>query len=123
MIKFIVTSVLVVLTIIFGCLQTVWAGFAYFALAFGCVVSLMWTIILLYEYFQDYKRENLEEQYRIYCAQLVNSTALTLDLIKSHDKIYYKKFKKTLVKEKLIEWFKIFLCFGIFISLFFVFIR
>ena len=121
MIKYIVSGVLVVLTILFASLMSVWSGFAYFTLTFACALCFMWAVLWIIDYFITYKRENLEERYKLYCAILVNKSALTLDIIQKSDKIYYKKFKKTLIKEKLICWLKIFLAFGIFIALFFVF--
>ena len=82
----------------------------------------MWAVIWLIDYFVYYQRENLEERYKLYCAVLVNTTALTLDIIKQHDKIYYKKFKRTLLKEKTIDWLKIMFAVGLFIAMFLIFI-
>lgn len=110
--------ILAALFLLFIFLQKVWAGFAYFALGFGCALGLMITIVWLYDYFTDYSRKGLKERYRVYCATLVNSSALTLDLIEKNDKIYYKKFKRTLIKEKLIAWLKIFMALGVTIALF-----
>ena len=123
MFKVIASASLLALTILFSCLQLVWLPFSYFALTFGCLLSLMWVIILLVDYFLYYSRENLKDQYKVYCAMLVNSTALTLEIIQKNDKIYYKKFQKTLIKEKLLDWLKIFFVFGLFIALFFIFLR
>ncbi len=122
MIKYIISAVLGALTILFGCLQSVWTGFSYFALSCGALLSLMWAVIWLIDYFVYYQRENLEERYKLYCAVLVNTTALTLDIIKQHDKIYYKKFKRTLLKEKTIDWLKIMFAVGLFIAMFLIFI-
>ena len=121
MIKYITSGILLGLAILFACLYSVWGGFSYFALTFGCLLCLMWAIIWIIDYVYTYKRENLEERFRIFCAVLINSSALTLDIIQKNDKIYYKKFKRTLIKEKLICWLKIFFALGIFIALFFVF--
>lgn len=120
--KYIVSGVALALAILFGCLQSVWTGFTYFALAFGCLICLFWCVLWIIDYFVDYKRENLEERYQLYCAVLVNTTALTLDLIKKNDKIYYKKFKRTLIKEKLLCWLKISFAIGLAIALFVVLI-
>lgn len=121
MIKYITSGILIGLVILFACLYSVWTGFSYFALTFGCILCAMWAVIWIVDYFNTYKRENLEDRYRVYCAVLINSSALTLDIIKKSDKIYYKKFKRTLIKEKLICWIKIFFAIGFFIALFFVF--
>lgn len=121
MIKYISSGILLGLAILFACLYSVWTGFSYFALAFGCALCLMWAIIWIVDYFYKYKRENLDERYKIYCAVLINSSALTLDLIQKSDKIFYKKFKRTLIKEKFICWIKICFAIGFFIALFFVF--
>ena len=114
--------ILAALFILFVFLQGVWIGFTYFALAFGCLLGLLITIVWIYDYFSDYSRAGLKERYKIYCATLVNSSALTLDLIEKNDKIYYKKFKRTLIKEKFIAWLKIFLALGITIALFVIFL-
>ncbi len=121
--KYIVSGLMLALTILFCCLQSLWVGFCYFALAFGAGLSLLWTILWIVDYFVSYKRESLEEQYTLYKAQLVNSSSLSLDQIKKADKYFYKKFKKTLIKEKCIQWLKIICAVGIFIALFFIFIR
>ncbi len=123
MVKIITSLSLLALTILFACLQSLWTPFSYFALTFGCALSLMWVILLLVDYFLYYKRENLKERYKVYCAMLVNTSALTLEIIQKNDKIYYKKFQKTLIKEKLLDWLKIIFVFGLFIALFFIFLR
>ena len=122
MVKYIISAILLVFTILFGFLKSVWAGFTYFALVFGAALALLWTILLIYNYIVTYSNKNLQERYKIYCAVLVNSSALTLDIIHSKDKIYFKKFKRTLIKEKAIEWIKIMLALGLFITMFVVFI-
>ena len=119
MIKYILSGILIAFIILFASLTSVWTGFSYFALSFGCAISLIWTIIWLIEYFITYKRENLQERYNLYCAVIVNSSAMSLDIIQKSDKIFYKKFKRTLIKEKLIFWLRIFFSFGLFIGLLF----
>lgn len=120
---FIIELILAALFVTFVFLQRVWAGFTYFALAFGCLLGLLITIVWIVDFFTDYSRKGLRERYRIYCATLVNKSALTLDLIQKNDKLYYKKFKRTLIKEKCFAWLKIFLALGITISLFVIFLR
>lgn len=122
MTKWIISAALLALTVLFAALKNVFAAAQYLALGFGCALALMWTVIWIVDYFVTYQRKNLQERYDLYCAVLVNSSALTLDLIKQHDKRYYKKFKRTLIKEKLVAWLKIFLAAGVTIALFFVFL-
>ena len=122
MIKYIASAILAALAILFLCLKSVFAQSVIVALAFVAALSLMWTVILVYDYFDTYRRENLQERYALFCATLVNSSALTLDLIKQNDKIYYKKFKRTLVKEKIVACLKIFLLLGVTIGFFFAFL-
>lgn len=112
MYKFILSAILILLAILFVCLHTVWAGFSYLAIVCVCLLMILWSVLWVLDYIFTYKKSNLQERYKLYCALLVNSSSLTLDYINQNEKVYYKKFKKTLIKEKIISLLKIFLIIG-----------
>lgn len=102
----IVTVVSIILIIAFALMKSIWIGFVYFAFSFLILLSIYWIAIIAINYIEDYKT-NLPEGFKVYKAQLINSTNLTSQDIEDNKKLYIKKYKKTLRKGKLIEWGKI----------------
>lgn len=104
--KNIITSVILVLTIIFfSIMKTIWAGFVYFAITALIILSGYWLVIIFIDYRQEYKH-NILSRFKLYSAQLINNTNITSEDIENNKNYYIKKFNKTLVKEKIIEWIK-----------------
>ncbi len=121
--NFIVSIVLAALIIISGLLNKTWAGFYYFALVFACLLGLYWAVILIIRYIEDFHK-NTEEKYNLYIAKLVNRTTLTLEQINMSPKLYKKKFRRSLWKEKCKALLPISFALGVFIvCLVFIFIR
>ncbi|MBO5394941.1 MAG: hypothetical protein J6A28_03450 [Clostridia bacterium] len=107
--KYIVTAVLASLIILSGCLKGVWSGFIYFAVSFLALLSLYWGAVLIYKYIDDYKWQ-FEEDFAYYKAQTINSTSITEKDFEAARALYVKKFKRTLVRDKIIDIFKILFC-------------
>lgn len=73
-------------------------GHHYATLVFAGVFALYWMIELILDYV-DFRKRYIKE-YDIYKVQLLNSNAsLTMEMIDSGKKRYYKKFKRTKLKE------------------------
>lgn len=122
MINLIITGILIILTIVFGLLKSFWSGFVYFCVSCLVVLFTYWLIVLIKSYIENYYK-GLNEKYKIYCANLVNSSSLSLQEIEQNNHIYFSQFKKTLRKEKFIEILKmlvvislIAVCIGLFFS-------
>lgn len=101
-----ITSIFVLLIIAFALLKMVWAGFVYFAIISLIGVSIYWIVILTLDYNYEYKT-TLLEKFKLYSAKLINSSNVTSLDIEENKNLYIKKFKKSLRKEKAIEWLKI----------------
>lgn len=108
MINFIVTAVLAILVAVFGLLRTIWTGFAYFSLVALVAICLYWLFVLIKTYIYDFHKD-INEKYKIYCAQIVNSTSINLEDIENNNDKYFAEFKKTLRKEKIFEILKMIL--------------
>ena len=76
-------------------------GRHYVTLSFACAFALYWSIEFLISYVIF--RKSYEKRYNYYKAQVVNSTNLSLEYIEKHPKIYYKKFKRTMIKESFLK--------------------
>lgn len=113
--KFIVTAVGLALIITFGLLRQVWAGFIYLALAFIIALCLFWFVTLIIDYINDYHKD-IEQDYNLYKAKLINSSNLTLEQIEQQPKYYLKKFKRSQWKEKGIDVLKITFVLGVLIA-------
>lgn len=105
-VNILVTLFSVVLMIVFVALKSIWAGFVYFALVILIGICIYWIVIISIDYVFKY-RTNLLKRFKFYCAKLINSSSVTSQIIEENKELYIKKFKKSLVKEKSIEWFKI----------------
>ena len=102
----ILTLIALVLIITFSLLRQVWSGFSYFAIVCLVGICIYWIVIIILDYVYEYKTKLLDK-FKFYCAKLVNSTKLTSQENEEKKAFYIKKFKKTLWKEKLIEWAKV----------------
>ena len=103
-----ITSISLVLAIIFACLTDLWTGLFYFSLSIITGLWLYWAVIFILRYREDYYF-NFKEDFRFYKIQLVNSSNLTIEDIDKNEKYYIKKFKKTLIRDKIVDIFKILL--------------
>lgn len=100
MISFILSCVLGILIIISGALIKVWAGFIYFALSFALLLSIYWSIILIYRFIYNYYKD-FEDDFNTYVAKLFNTTDLTREQFEKTKPYYIKKFKKSRKPQKL----------------------
>ncbi len=113
--NFIITAVGLALIITFGFLRRVWAPFIYFALAFIMVLSIYWLVVLIKDYIHNYYKD-IDEDFKLYKAKLINSSEITLEQIEKSPKYYLKKFRRTQWKEKGIDILKISFVLGILIA-------
>lgn len=109
---YIFTIISVVLAAIFALLAKVWAGFVYFVLASLLVLSIFWGVYLIFKYFKEFKND-LEERFVLYKAQIVNSNDLSGDQFEQHEDVYRKSFNKSMFKEKFFKWFEIVFAFAL----------
>ena len=74
--KNILVSVLMIILIIAtACLKSVWTGFLYFSLSFIIILSFYWIAVLLIRYLEEFS-ESFEEDFKMYCANLINYSLL-----------------------------------------------
>lgn len=104
--NFLFTTISLIIIVIFALLRLVWVGFSYFSLAGLMILSIYWAIQFIRSYIYQY-RTTLEEKYKYYVAQIVNTSNVTTEEVLSNRNLYFKKFKKTLFKDKTIEIAKI----------------
>ncbi len=112
---FITTAVGLALIVAFGLLRKVWAGFIYFALAFIILLCGYWLVILIKDYIYNYY-QNIEEEYNLFKAEIVNSSEITLEQIEKSPKYYLKKFRRSQWKAKGIDILKMCFALGILIA-------
>lgn len=105
-INIIVTLFSILLLILFAVLKTIWIGFVYFAIVTLIGICLYWIVVISIDYIYEY-RTNLLSGFKLFCAKIINSSNVTTQMIEDDKEIYIKKYKKSLVKEKVIEWVKI----------------
>ncbi len=111
-IPYIVTIVFVILTAIFAILNNYWTGFTYFVLACLMLLSLFWGAWQIYKYFTDFQKE-LKERFKFFKANQINSSEINEQIFEMNLSAYEKKFKKQILKEKIIKWFVILFCFAL----------
>lgn len=104
--NFLFTTISLIIIVIFALLRLIWVGFSYFSLAGLMILSIYWAIQFIGSYIYQY-RTTLEEKYKYYVAQIVNTSNVTTEEVLSNRNLYFKKFKKTLFKDKAIEIAKI----------------
>lgn len=73
----------------------------YATLAFALAFSAYWTVEFILDYIEFRKTYN--KKYDFYKARLVNSTNLSLEQIEKDHKLYYKKFKRSMLKESFLK--------------------
>lgn len=101
----IISIILLLSMIVFAVLKSVWTGFVFFALGALVLLCLYWLYVLIVWYVEEYK-ESFEENYKLYCAKLINTTNIKSEDLSSNEGYYKKKFKRSLIKDKLIEFAK-----------------
>ncbi len=90
----------------------------YFTLSFSLVLSLYWCFEFVLNYV-DF-RLTYDDGYKIFKAELVNRLNLKIDEI--DDKIYYKKFKRTMLNKSVFELFKPLVLLGLSVAIIFAII-
>lgn len=69
---YIISAVIIVLSIVFALLINVWDGFTYFVLSLLTLLSLAWAGHLIRYYLMDFK-EQAEEEFKLFKAETVNA--------------------------------------------------
>ncbi len=113
--NFIVTSSLLIAIILFVSLQSYWNGLVYFALSFLIILSIYWIVIFILQYINDYYK-SFEEDFKLYCINLINTTNLTTNEVNNNIEEFKKKFKKSLIRDKIIDITKILIAVSVIIS-------
>ena len=89
--------VLIVLTIAFGLLRSVWAGFTYFSVVSIFALAILFVINRVF-YLLDTKKD-YDENLGIYMAELLNNGLITREQYYNQDpkviKGYYKPYNRT----------------------------
>ena len=104
--NFIITTILVVLMIVTAVLREVWHGFSYFTISFALLLAIFWSVTFILNYINDYVK-NFEQDFKMYCIELINSSSLTMEDIERDRNMYIKGYKKTILKYKVIDIVKI----------------
>ena len=109
---YIISAVIIVLSIVFALLINVWGGFTYFVLTLLTLLSLAWAGHLIRYYFMDFK-EQAEEEFKLFKAETVNEKNITSEEFDKNEQAFRKEYNKKLIKYKVIHIAKITLCFGL----------
>ncbi len=102
--KLAISSILVLGFIISAIVETSLNVKQYFAISFAIVFAFYWTAEFSFEYFQF--RKTYESKFKIYKAKIVNEKNISLDIIEKNEKVYYKKFKKSMIKNSFLNFAK-----------------
>lgn len=109
---YIISAVIIVLSIIFALLIQVWSGFSYFTLSLLTLLALAWAGHLIYEYCTAF-REELKEDFEYYKAETINSRGITSEEFEKNIAYYKKQFNKTTWKDKTLNICKIIFSLGV----------
>ncbi len=109
---YIISAVIIVLSIVFALLINVWDGFTYFVLSLLTLLSLAWAGHLIRYYLMDFK-EQAEEEFKLFKAETVNEKNITSEEFDKNEQAFRKEYNKKLVKYRIIHISKIILCFGL----------
>lgn len=110
--RIIISITSIALIILFASLGSVWIGFQYFSLSALSLLCLFWVVLLVQDYIYEYVTK-YEEKFNIYFVKMINMENVNSEIAKKNKLIYQKKFNKTLIKEKSIEWIKILVLYAI----------
>ena len=113
--KFWVLGTLGLLAVVSAALKEVWGGFSYIALAFLCAFCIYLGAVFIYQYLVDYKW-HFDEDFAYYKAETINTSALSEEEFEQNREIFIKKYKNSIAREKIIDIFKILVCFSIAIT-------
>ena len=109
---YIVSAVIIVLSIILSFLIQFWDGFTYFILSFLTILALLWAAYMIYDYCTEFKDE-LEESFKYFKAETCNQKNITPENFDKNIATYKKEFHKTMWKDKAVNISKIVFCFGL----------
>ena len=120
--KWIVSSILVFMSVLFALLKDVFSASIYISLSFLILLSAYWTVEFIVGYIFSFHKK-FEERFEMYLVYLINSSELTSEDIQMGRESLKKKFKKSLRREKLIEIGKILVAVTIMITTIVILIR
>jgi len=89
-------------------------GKHYATFIFAILLAAYWTAELILSYVLF--RKKYSEKYQIYKAKIVNEKNIDIEMIENNKKVYYEKFKKSMLKESFLEFSKILVALGLFIA-------
>ena len=90
------------LALVFLLLRLLWSGFVFFALISLTYMLISWIVLLVINYKEEFF-DDFDEKFKFYLVQIINYSNVTSQMIEENPELYRKSFKKTLIKDKLIE--------------------
>lgn len=119
----IISISLIFLIALCAVLRLAWSGFVFVALILFMALCLYWVYVLVIGYYEEFV-ESFDDEFKMYCAKLINFNNVSQADISSNEEFYKKKFKKSLHRDKLIEFAKMaivitffLVCVGAFVGL------
>lgn len=112
--RYCITALLVLGLIISAVLEKDLVIKHYATLSFALMISFYWFIetIIMYVIF----RKSYPEEYKLYIAQTVNNKDISANEIIADNKKYYKRFKRTMLKDSFINFSYILVTVGLMIA-------
>lgn len=112
--RYCITALLVLGLIISAVLEKDLITKHYVTLSFALAIALYWFVetIIMYVAF----RKTYPEEYKLYIAQTVNNKNISADEILADNKRYYKKFKRTMLKDSFINFSYILITIGLMVA-------
>ena len=90
------------LALVFLLLRLLWSGFVFFALISLTYMLISWIVLLVINYKEEFF-DDFDEKFKFYLVQIINYSNVTSQMVEENPELYRKSFKKTLIKDKLIE--------------------
>ena len=114
--KFIVSFVFIVLIVAVALIEHYLSPWKmYFSMSLAAVYFLYIGVEFTLDYVNFVK--GYKERYTLYKAELVNKMNLPLEVIESQNKKYYKRFKRSILSERIYAVIKFALCYSFTIAL------
>ncbi len=120
--RWLISAILIALTILFIALKSVWSGFVYIALPFLALFCIYWTVILIIFYIQDYYK-NFNDEFSHYRAEIINYKNISSEEFERNLPLHIKAFKKSLRFDKFVDIGKILFVLTVCIIIFVVVIK
>ena len=91
----------------------------FFALISLTYMHISWIVLLIINYKEEFF-DDFDEKFKFYLVQIINYSNVTSQMVEENSELYRKNFKKTLIKDKLIEIAKMLVLLSLVITFFVV---